>query len=53
MGKKHELMMISEPEAAAVYALKTTPPKGMKVEGTFLENMDANVGVRSRRAKSL
>jgi len=36
MGKKHELMMISEPEAAAVYALKTTPPKGMKVGSHFV-----------------
>ncbi|TGO76192.1 hypothetical protein BELL_0169g00120 [Botrytis elliptica] len=28
-------------------------PKGMAIEGTFLANMDANIKVRSRRAKSL
>jgi molecular chaperone DnaK (HSP70) len=36
MGKKHELMMISEPEAAAVYALKMTPPKGLSVGSNFV-----------------
>ncbi|GAB7329544.1 hypothetical protein MBLNU13_g01308t2 [Cladosporium sp. NU13] len=36
MGKKHELMMISEPEAAAVYALKMTPPKGLIVGSNFV-----------------
>lgn len=36
MGKKHELMMISEPEAAAVYSLKMTPPKGLKVGSNFV-----------------
>jgi molecular chaperone DnaK (HSP70) len=36
MGKQHELMMISEPEAAAVYALKMTPPKGLNVGSNFV-----------------
>ncbi|OQO13037.1 hypothetical protein B0A48_02501 [Cryoendolithus antarcticus] len=30
MGTKSEIKLISEPEAAAVYALKMTPPKGLK-----------------------
>ena len=36
MGNRHELQLISEPEAAAVYTLKTIPPSGMKVGDNFI-----------------
>jgi len=36
MGNRHELKLISEPEAAAVYALKMTPPKGLKKGSNFI-----------------
>ncbi|KAK4548057.1 hypothetical protein LTR36_010777 [Oleoguttula mirabilis] len=36
MGKRHELKLISEPEAAAVYTLKTLPPSRLKVGDNFI-----------------
>ncbi|QIW97193.1 hypothetical protein AMS68_002711 [Peltaster fructicola] len=36
MGKRHELKLISEPEAAAVYTLKTIQPNGLKVGDNFI-----------------
>jgi len=36
MGKRHELKLISEPEAAAVYTLKTIQPNGLKVGDNFV-----------------
>jgi len=43
MGEKHQLKIISEPEAAAVYALKMTPPKGLQ-EGNNVVVCDAGGG---------
>lgn len=43
MGKEHELKIISEPEAAAVYALKMTPPKGLQI-GSNVVVCDAGGG---------
>lgn len=36
MGSRHELKLISEPEAAAVYTLKTIQPNGLKVGDNFV-----------------
>lgn len=36
MGKRHELKLISEPEAAAVYTLKTIQPNGLKIGDNFI-----------------
>ncbi|WPH04010.1 Hypothetical protein R9X50_00689400 [Acrodontium crateriforme] len=36
MGRRHELRLISEPEAAAVYTLKTVQPNGMKVGDNYI-----------------
>ncbi|KAK5135987.1 hypothetical protein LTR08_004241 [Meristemomyces frigidus] len=36
MGNRHELKLISEPEAAAVYTLKTIPPSRLKVGDNFI-----------------
>ena len=36
MGNRHELKLISEPEAAAVYTLKTIQPSGLKVGDNFI-----------------
>lgn len=36
MGKRHELKLISEPEAAAVYTLKTIQMSGLKVGDNFI-----------------
>lgn len=36
MGNRHELRLISEPEAAAVYTLKTIQPNGLKVGDNFV-----------------
>ncbi|RMZ24418.1 hypothetical protein D0859_11529 [Hortaea werneckii] len=36
MGSRHELKLISEPEAAAVYTLKTIQPSGLKVNDNFI-----------------
>ncbi|KAK5120269.1 hypothetical protein LTR85_006475 [Meristemomyces frigidus] len=36
MGKRHELKLISEPEAAAVYTLKTLQPSRLKVGDNYI-----------------
>ena len=36
MGSRHELKLISEPEAAAVYTLKTIQPNGLKDGDNFI-----------------
>ena len=36
MGNRHELKLISEPEAAAVYTLKTIQPSGIKEGDNFI-----------------
>lgn len=36
MGNRHELKLISEPEAAAVYTLKTIQPSGLKDGDNFI-----------------
>jgi molecular chaperone DnaK (HSP70) len=36
MGSRHELKLISEPEAAAVYTLKTIQPSGLKMGDNFI-----------------
>lgn len=36
MGSRHELKLISEPEAAAVYTLKTIQPSGLKVGDNYV-----------------
>lgn len=36
MGKRHELRLISEPEAAAVYTLKTIQPNGLHIGDNFI-----------------
>jgi molecular chaperone DnaK (HSP70) len=36
MGKKHELKLISEPEAAMLHALKTVQPQNLKVGDNFV-----------------
>ncbi|KXL43111.1 hypothetical protein M433DRAFT_100662 [Acidomyces richmondensis BFW] len=36
MGKTHELRLISEPEAAAVYTLKTIQPNGLNIGDNFI-----------------
>ena len=36
MGNRHELRLISEPEAAAVYTLKTIHPSGLKEGDNFI-----------------
>ncbi|KAI9793023.1 MAG: hypothetical protein M1833_000844 [Piccolia ochrophora] len=36
MGKQHELRLISEPEAAAVYTLKAIQPNHLKVDDNFI-----------------
>jgi molecular chaperone DnaK (HSP70) len=36
MGHRHELKLISEPEAAAVYTLKTIQPSGLQVGDNFV-----------------
>lgn len=36
MGHRHELKLISEPEAAAVYTLRTIQPSGLKVGDNFV-----------------
>ena len=36
MGSRHELKLISEPEAAAVYTLKTIQPSGLKMADNFV-----------------
>lgn len=36
MGKRHELQLISEPEAAAVYTLKAIQPNHLKVGDNFI-----------------
>ena len=36
MGNRHELKLISEPEAAAVYTLKTIQPSGLKEGDNFI-----------------
>lgn len=36
MGSRHELKLISEPEAAAVYTLKTIQPSGLKIGDNFI-----------------
>jgi hypothetical protein len=36
MGKRHELQLISEPEAAAVYTLKTIQPNHLKIGDNFV-----------------
>jgi molecular chaperone DnaK (HSP70) len=36
MGHRHELKLISEPEAAAVYTLKTIQPSGLKIGDNFV-----------------
>lgn len=36
MGSRHELKLISEPEAAAVYTLKTIQPSGLKLGDNFI-----------------
>ncbi|KXT06443.1 hypothetical protein AC578_6080 [Pseudocercospora eumusae] len=36
MGSRHELKLISEPEAAAVYTLKTIQPSGLRVGDNYV-----------------
>jgi hypothetical protein len=36
MGNKHELKLISEPEAAAVYTFKAIQPRALKVGDNFI-----------------
>ena len=36
MGNRHDLKLISEPEAAAVYTLKTIQPSGLKEGDNFI-----------------
>jgi molecular chaperone DnaK (HSP70) len=36
MGKRHELQLISEPEAAAVYTLKAIQPNHLKIGDNFI-----------------
>ncbi|EMC96848.1 hypothetical protein BAUCODRAFT_70194 [Baudoinia panamericana UAMH 10762] len=36
MGSRHELKLISEPEAAAVYTLKNIQPSGLKIGDNFV-----------------
>lgn len=36
MGSRHELKLISEPEAAAVYTLKTVQPSGLKLGDNYI-----------------
>jgi hypothetical protein len=36
MGRRHELKLISEPEAAAVYTLRTLQPASLRVGGNFI-----------------
>ena len=36
MGNRHELKLISEPEAAAVYTLRTIQPSGLKMGDNFI-----------------
>ncbi|KAK5175088.1 uncharacterized protein LTR77_000225 [Saxophila tyrrhenica] len=36
MGNRHELKLISEPEAAAVYTLKTIQPSGLKEDDSYI-----------------
>ncbi|KAK4552817.1 hypothetical protein LTR86_010151 [Recurvomyces mirabilis] len=36
MGNRHELKLISEPEAAAVYTLKTIQPNGLKLGDNYI-----------------
>ncbi|KAI5269890.1 actin-like ATPase domain-containing protein [Aureobasidium subglaciale] len=36
MGKKHELRLVSEPEAAMLHALKTVQPHNLKVNDNFV-----------------
>lgn len=36
IGNRHELKLISEPEAAAVYTLKTIQPSGLKVGDNYI-----------------
>lgn len=36
MGKRHELQLISEPEAAAVYTLKAIQPNHLQIGDNFI-----------------